>query len=248
MKIPIYKPLNTLKKVAENIWIVDGETIEIDFILFDIPFSTRMTIVKLKNGTLWCHSPIQPSTDLLKEIRELGEVRHLISPNRFNYAYIEEWKKLFPDAVAWSSPGVEARAQSQNNLIQFDHSLEDTPPSAWADEIDQFIFKGGRVFEGVVFFHKNTRTLILADLIQNLEPHKTKNILFKSFIKLAGISSPDGKPPIGFRFSMLEQKNKARASYKRMLGWHPERVLLAHGRWYNNDGTRELKRAFRWLE
>lgn len=95
MKIPIYKPLNTLKKVAENIWIVDGETIEIDFILFDIPFSTRMTIVKLKNGTLWCHSPIQPSTDLLKEIRELGEVRHLISPNRFHYAYIDEWKKLF---------------------------------------------------------------------------------------------------------------------------------------------------------
>jgi len=30
-----------------------------------------------------------------------------------------------------------------------------------------------------------------------------------------------------------------------MIGWQPVRVILAHGRWYENDGTAELQRAFR---
>ena len=29
-----------------------------------------------------------------------------------------------------------------------------------------------------------------------------------------------------------------------MIGWAPERVILAHGRWYHQDATAELRRAF----
>lgn len=32
-----------------------------------------------------------------------------------------------------------------------------------------------------------------------------------------------------------------------MIEWNPERVIMAHGRWYEHDGVAELKRAFRWL-
>jgi hypothetical protein len=38
-----------------------------------------------------------------------------------------------------------------------------------------------------------------------------------------------------------------RAAVETMIGWDPERVILAHGRWYERDGTAELRRAFRWL-
>ena len=31
-----------------------------------------------------------------------------------------------------------------------------------------------------------------------------------------------------------------------MIAWDPERIIIAHGRWYETDGTAELKRAFRW--
>jgi hypothetical protein len=31
------------------------------------------------------------------------------------------------------------------------------------------------------------------------------------------------------------------------VAWQPERIILAHGRWYEKDGTEELRRAFRWL-
>jgi hypothetical protein len=32
-----------------------------------------------------------------------------------------------------------------------------------------------------------------------------------------------------------------------MVAWAPERIVLAHGRCYEADGTAELKRAFRWI-
>jgi hypothetical protein len=32
-----------------------------------------------------------------------------------------------------------------------------------------------------------------------------------------------------------------------MIGWAPERIILAHGRWYPRDGVAELERAFRWV-
>jgi hypothetical protein len=32
-----------------------------------------------------------------------------------------------------------------------------------------------------------------------------------------------------------------------MIGWNPERIVIAHGRWFETDGTAELRRAFGWL-
>ena len=39
-----------------------------------------------------------------------------------------------------------------------------------------------------------------------------------------------------------------RAAVRTMIGWAPQRVILAHGRWYDRDGADELRRAFAWLD
>lgn len=248
MAVPTYEPLNTLKKVADDIWIVDGEMIKMNVLSFGVPFSTRMTIVRLDDGALWCHSPIKPSKKLLNEVDQLGEVKHLVSPNKIHYAFIEEWKKHYPKATSWASPGVEKRANSQNIEVNFDVQLENQSPSGWCDEIEQIIFKGSRVIEEVVFFHKKSKTLILADLIENFEPKKTSNVFWKNIYKLGGVADPDGKTPIDLRLTFLGNKKQAQASYRHMLHWKPEKIILSHGRWYDKNGTAELKRAFRWLE
>lgn len=58
--VPLYHPLNTLKPVADDIWIADGGIVRMDMGLLRAPFSTRMTVIRLADGTLWCHSPIEP--------------------------------------------------------------------------------------------------------------------------------------------------------------------------------------------
>jgi hypothetical protein len=32
-----------------------------------------------------------------------------------------------------------------------------------------------------------------------------------------------------------------------MIAWNPERVVLAHGKWFDTEGVAELRRAFRWV-
>lgn len=247
MSVPLYEPLNTLKEVGPGIWIVDGGIIKMNMLIFDLPFSTRMTVVKLEDQSLWIHSPITADEGLFEEIDKLGEVKHLVSPNKIHYVYIAEWKERYPEATAWSSPGVEKRAESQSIATAFDRALTDASPSDWSDEIDQLIFKGSRALEEVVFYHKKSRTLILTDLIENFEPKRTSSVFLRTLYKLAGIAYPNGKTPIDLRMTFTGQKEQAREGYRRMLSWHPEKIILAHGRWYDKNGTEELERAFKWL-
>ena len=237
----VYEPLNVLKSVADNIWIVDGQAIK----FYGMPFSTRMTIVRLKNGDVWVHSPTKLSKDLQEAVAALGPVRHLIAPNWIHYAYVKEWQSAFPKARAYAAPGVVERAKKYNMDIQFDEDLSQTPPKAWADEIEQMIVEGSKIHREAVFFHKSSRTLIVTDLIENFEAKKLPWWL--SIITwLAGIQDPDGKLPPDLRMTFSKHRTLLGEQVGRMIEWNPERIILAHGRWYEKDGVKELKRAFRW--
>lgn len=59
MDVKTYEPINTLKTVDENIWIVDGTVIQMQSYGTYISFPTRMTVIRLTNGDLFLHSPTQ---------------------------------------------------------------------------------------------------------------------------------------------------------------------------------------------
>ena len=98
----VYEPLNQYKPVARNIGIVDGpfEYLTTSGVRLPLPFTTRMTVVRLGNGDLFIHSPIAFEPALADRLQAMGTVRHLVSPNQFHYAHIGEWSRAFPGAVA----------------------------------------------------------------------------------------------------------------------------------------------------
>jgi hypothetical protein len=65
-------------------------------------------------------------------------------------------------------------------------------------------------------------------------------------MRLGGVLDPHGTMPRDMRLSY--PKATLRAAVTTMIGWAPERIILAHGRWYNENGTAELRRAFAWLD
>lgn len=237
-----YAPLNTLKPVANGIWVVDGPLIR----FYGVPFSTRMTVVRLENGDVWLHSPTQLCDALKAEITALGPVRHLIAPNWIHYAYINEWQATFPKARAYAAPGVVARAKKHGMAIRFDENLKQTPPDAWAGQIEQMIVEGSKIHREAVFFHQASKTLILTDLIENFEP-KNLSWPLRILTRWGGIQDPDGKMPRDMQMTFSRGRRKLRAAVERMIDWGPQRIILAHGRWYDCDGVAELKRAFRWV-
>jgi len=65
--------------------------------------------------------------------------------------------------------------------------------------------------------------------------------------RIGGVRDPHGGMPRDMRLSFRQHKAVLRAAIERMIAWKPERIILAHGRWYTRAGTDELRRAFRWL-
>src|SRR6476469_989107 len=159
----LYEPINVFKPTGPDIGIVDGplEYLTVGGVRLPLPFTTRMTVVRLSHGDLFLHSPVPFEGRLANELLGLGAVRHLVSPNHFHYAHIGEWAKTFPNAISWASPRVRERARARNVDVHFTRDLEASPPEEWRREIDQTLFPGG-YFKEFIFFHEASKTLIFA--------------------------------------------------------------------------------------
>jgi hypothetical protein len=237
-----YPPLNTLKRVADNVWIVDGPIIRFGPPLLKMPFSTRMTIIRVGDGLL-VHSPTLLAPELKMEIESIGRPRWIVGPNRIHYWWIPNWHTAFPDSEVYLAPRIREQAGEH---IDFDCRVLDRDQGyPWDAEVATLPV-GGSYMTEVVFFHRASRTLVLTDLIENFEPRKLNSFLMRWLTRLGGAQDPDGAMPRDMRMSY---RNKARlkAAVETMIGWNPQRIILAHGRWYDRDGAQELRRAFRWL-
>lgn len=242
-----YAPLHVLKPVGHDLWLADGGQIAMSTPLGRVPFTIRMVVIRLASGGLWLWSPVEPEPDLLSAVAALGPVAHIMSPNAIHYAHIPAWSAAFPTARVWASPGVRARARAQGIAVTFTDDLGPEAPGAWATDLDQTIFEGSRILPEVVFHHRASQTLILADLIENFEPARIRSRWFRGLARLAGALDPHGSTPRDLRLSYLFRRDRARTSLKRLLDWAPERVILAHGRCYEANGSAELRRALRWI-
>lgn len=227
-----------LNQLAENIWVVDGGAVP----FFGLPYTTRMTIIRLENNDLFIHSPINPNNELIQEVSKLGNIKYLISPNKIHHLFLQDWLELYPNAEVYASPGLREKRKD----INFTADLKDFPKAQWQNEIDQLIFKGSRVMQEVVFFHKPSKTLILTDLIENFDENYFTG--FKGLIaKLSGIVAPNGKTPIDWRMSFFFGKKQARECFERILAWQPERIIVAHGKNIETNAVDFLKKSFKWL-
>jgi hypothetical protein len=238
-----YAPLNVLKPLADDVWIVDGPEIRFKYALIGVPFPTRMTVVRLPGGGVWIHSPVAPDEALMQQVSETGEVRFLIAPNTLHYWWVPDWKARFPDAEVHAVPGLEHAAKRS---LKMDCTLGETPPAAWAKAIDQVMVRGDILTEAA-FFHRPSRTLILTDLIENFELSRVRGFWLRLLLRLGGAADPDGKAPFDMQFSFRHQRSAMRAAVDRMIAWQPERIVVAHGRCYLHDAQDELRRAFRWV-
>ena len=237
-----YPPLNTLKRVAEDIWIVDGPVIRFGPPLLKMPFSTRMTIIRI-GGDLLIHSPTLLTAELKTEVEGIGRPRWIAGPNRIHYWWIPDWHATFPGAVVYLAPRIREQAGTR---IDFDcQALDRDRGYPWDADVATLPVEGSYMTE-VVFFHRASRTLVLTDLIENFEPRKLNSFLMRVLTWLGGVQDPDGAMPRDMRLSYRD-KRRLRGAVETMIGWNPERIVLAHGRWYDRNGAGELRRAFRWL-
>lgn len=224
--VKVYHPLFVPKKVGPEIWIVDGDTVDMSFKLFTVPFSTRMTIVRLQNHDLWLHSPIHLTDELREEIDKLGTVKHLVAPNKLHYVFIEEWSRAYPQASVWAAKGLEKHFSKSTGIKKFT-LLEKNSSPEWSKEINYLPFQGSAYIEELVFFHQQSDTLILTDLIENIELNKP-SFFQRLLFKFGDNTAPNGCTPRDFRLTFFNRR-LAKQSYQNMMAWQPKNIILSHG-------------------
>jgi len=226
-----------LRPVAEGIWTQVGDRIR----FFGIPFDTRAVIVRLSGGELWLHSPVRPAPERVAALAALGEIGHIVAPNRIHGAFTADWAGLAPAAKIRVSP----RFPERHPDIRHDAILTDAPPPAWAGVIDQCLFAGHAWLDEVVFLHRPSRSLILTDLLQRHDPAR-EPLIWRLLKGAAGLMAPGGGIPPDLR-ATFRDRAAARAARDRILGWDFDRILLPHSVPVETGGKAVFARAFAWL-
>ncbi|MCA1424349.1 SDR family oxidoreductase [Bradyrhizobium sp. NBAIM16] len=231
----------SLSQVTDDIWIVNDKPIS----AAGLQLPVRMTVIRLSNGDLVLHSPVRYSPGLRQELERLGTIRYLLAPNIAHWMFLPEWQRQLPQAAIFAARGLAARGQVRAAGLRIDRELGDTTPEEWAADLET-VSVNAPMFSEVELFDRRSRTLVLTDIVQNLDPHhlSASNTAAAS---LLGIAKPDGKAPVYLRLLLRLGGRSARAAGERLVKLAPERVIFAHGDWFETQGTARLRRSLRWL-
>jgi hypothetical protein len=226
-----------LEVIGDNIWIVDGTAIP----FLGLRSGTRSTIIRLSDGRLWLHSPIAYSPELGAELDQLGEIAFLVAPNTYHHMFLKEWAEHYPSATLVGPPGLPEKRRD----LCFDAMLGEGAERFWQTEIEQTVFTGSRAFDEFIFFHRDSRTAILTDLIINLRLDD-QSVIGRLVARIEGVAFPTGCTSLLYRLGMRDRAAGASA-IRKLLSWQPTQAVISHGEWFRTDATDELRRRFQWL-
>jgi Domain of unknown function (DUF4336) len=203
-----------------------------------ISLTIRMTVVRLRDGSLWVHSPISPTSSLIEELRRVGRVRYVIAPNKSHHLFFLEFLNCFPDAEGFIADGLQLK---RKDLAQYPRIPRAAP---WHPELQGYFIEGLPVLNETVWFHSDTGTLIVSDLLFCLSA--TNRGLTAIASKLLGVH---GKLGMSRRMKIATKNKQAlKTSVSPLLSLPVQRVIVAHDQIVDEQPAAKLLQAFAWLQ
>ncbi len=224
-----------LVRFADSIWTA---TTPVRFV--GTWFPHVMMIVRLGSGELLIHSPCRPSDALMRDISALVEVAHVVAPNWFHDLYLDRYRALYPRATLWAP----AFLQRRSSIVV--RCLDDSTRPPWFDEMPHVALSGLLSFDECVFFHKATRTLIVADLLMNAAVSARTPLLTKLGYTVFGLNGEVKVFPI-LRWFGFSSRTSLRHAAERICSWNPDRLIVGHGIPTDVNVPAALRDASRWL-
>ena len=225
-----------LQEFGPGIWQAEGPPVDG---ALGFRFPTRMVVIRLASGGLFLWSPVAPSPDLARAVTALGPVLHLVGPNHLHHLHLGDWAAAFPQARLH---GTAALAKKRPDL-RFHSVLGEAPPPDWAVEIDQILLRGNKVTDEAVFFHRESRTAIFTDLLQQFAPDWFSG--WRGTVARLDLTTGDAPAiPRLYRLGFTDRA-AAQASLAPVLDWRAERLLAAHAPPVKQGADALLRRALK---
>ena len=223
-----------LRELARDLWVVERPQR-----FYGLEVGTRMTVIRLSDGSLLLHSPVLLDEELRRELDSRGDVRYAVAPNRFHHLYVGKVAPAYPGARTWVGPGLERKRPD----LEIAGVLGDEAPREWSSEVDQLFFRGCPMENEVVFFHRVSRTLVLCDLAFNFGPLAPRlTCLVARLLGSYQRFGPSRLDPL-----LIRDRAAARRCMERILGWDFDRVVVAHGEVLESGGREALRCGYAWL-
>lgn len=223
-----------LEPIGDQIW-----TCPVDFKVGGfLALNGRMTVIRLPDGGLWLHSPVQISDALRAEVDALGPVQHIVAPSGLHHLFAPAWMSAYPDAVLYGVRGLEKKHPEQS----FVFLGEENGAVSW-EGIEQCALAGMPAVNEVLFFHQPSQTLIVTDFLFYM-PDTTGFI--GAYAWLNGFKQRVITPPI-FRLG-IRDKAAFRHSLVPLRKWSPSAISMCHHTVYVDGATAALHDALDRLQ
>ena len=223
-----YEPL---REIAPSLYCVDGDW-------QGSPFRRRMTVIQLKTGGLIIHNAIRLKDEDYAKLDALGKVEAIVAPNKYHASEAHFYKLKYPKAKVLVARSAAAEVKK---LCEVGGVL----PEGWSpklrEEVGCMEFEGTRNLCENLFFHRASRTLIVADLIFNMQMEVKGGMRF--FFKLNRIYKRFGPSRI-FRYVIVNEPKVATESVRELMHWDFDRVIMNHGEILNTGGKAAIQQGF----
>jgi hypothetical protein len=224
-----------LQEIAANLWHAQHA-----FKLAGAVVSSRMTVVRLSDGTLWLHSPIPLTEQLRQQIDQLGEVAYIVAPSKMHHLFLKPCAAAYPKAQLFGAPGLAKKRPDVAGL----RTLGPASEAGWQDDLEQLQVRGLPLGNEVLWFHRASRTLIVTDLCQYWEGDM--GFAAKLYATLTGVRKRLAVP-YSVRMAIKDKAAMAETA-RQILLWPFERVIMAHNAIIERDAHADMTRALSVLQ
>jgi hypothetical protein len=215
--MPTHTPTDNAvwEPIADGVWSLTHH-----FRNLGMAVSTRMSVMRLADGSLLAHSAVPLTERQRRELDGFGPLRVVVAPNAVHHLFIGDVLAHYPGCAVYGPPSLRAKRPDLP-------TLQDWPEDAsasWAPAVSHQRIEGLPAFDEAGWFHHPSGTLFIADLCQRWTGPLSAPV--RLYLGLMGGRDHLAVP----RTARLLVKDKAamRTSAQAMLAWPIQRIVLLH--------------------
>lgn len=199
--------------IDDTVWTVSYPVKLGPFIL-----QSTMTVVRLRDATLWVHSPAPVSAELKEQLDALGSVSAIVASNAFHHINFRSFSAAYPDAECYICPALQDKGYT-------DGKFKVLEIGTFKDDFVGIRVDGVPVLNEIAWFHKTSNALIVTDCLIHFDNNCSR--FSRWLAKLYGANKKLAFPRT-LKWFMVKDRNALHDSFMEMLWYCPKIIIPCH--------------------
>lgn len=189
-------------------------------ITFGVKFTARSTLIQLKNREMLVISPGPFNEEALSQIKSMADKFYVVAPNLFHHFYFLAAKESLPNSELYGPMALGKKVKALKSQFT---DIEQLPKHV-KDQVTVIPIRGNRFLQERVFFHPESKTLVVTDLVFNMNK---RNFFTSLILKMAGAHNKLAQSRLVK--STVSDLRQFHEDISNLQKFPCERLIMAHG-------------------